>query len=248
MPTAYIIDDESHSALLLKSKITDLTDYFGHIEIFTNSALAYQAILTNPPDIIFTDIEMPVMNGIDILEKTRAFHIPTVCVTAFTNYSLTAIKQQVFDYILKPVKEEELLETINKFLVWSTERAMISKVEIPLSFGEILLKQQSKLSIATIEGINLVAIHTIVQVIGDSNYSKYMFENGDSLLVSKTLKHVEQQLDQLGFIRVHKSHLVNMVFVEKLITRDGGYLKLKSSELIPISRDKKNQILEWFKI
>ena len=247
MTTAYIIDDEARSGQLLKAKIESVTDYFDVVEIFSNSHHAYRSIIENVPDIIFSDIEMPQMNGINVLDKIKHLNIPMVYVTAFSSYSITAIKQQVFDYILKPVKETELLETINKFIAWKQQQHSPAAQQRP-SLSDIIAKQNSKISIHTLESINLISINGIVQVVGEENYSRFIFKDGNSLLSSRTLKHFENQLVPFGFIRVHKSHLVNMVFVDKLITRDSGYLQLHSSnELIPFARDRKNEILEWFR-
>lgn len=247
MPSVCIIDDEPRSGELLKSKIQDLTDYFDKIESFTNPLVAYKSILEIQPDLVFLDIEMPQINGIELLQNIRHMNIPTVYVTAFSEYSITAIKQQIFDYILKPVKEQELLETINKYIVWKRSQ------DAPLlwtkpSISELLLKQNNKIPIHTSESINLIAINQIVHVLGVDNYSRFHFMDGSNLLSSRTLKFYEQLLAPFGFIRAHKSHLVNMIFVDKLITRDGGYVQLRSSELLPVSREKKQEILDWFKI
>ena len=247
MATAYIIDDEARAGELLKAKIESVTDYFDAIEIFSNSHHAYRSIVENLPDIIFSDIEMPQMNGISVLDKIKHLNIPLIYVTAFSSYSITAIKQQVFDYILKPVKETELLDTINKFIAWKHQQHSQAAQQRP-SLNDIIAKQNSKISIHTMESINLISINGIIQVVGEENYSRFIFLDGNNLLSSRTLKHFENQLVPFGFIRVHKSHLVNMVFVEKLITRDSGYLQLRSSnELIPFARDRKNEILEWFR-
>ncbi len=83
---------------------------------------------------------------------------------------------------------------------------------------------------------------------GVDNYPEFHFTDGTKLLSSKTLKHYELSLTPFGFIRPHKSYLVNSILVDKLVTRDGGYLLMRTAELIPISRDKKQDVLEWFKI
>lgn len=246
MPTAYIIDDETRSAALLKAKILDLTDHFNKIECFNSPVLGCKAVWENPPDIIFLDIQMPLLNGIDLLESIKVLDIPVVYVTAFTQYSITAIKQQVFDYILKPVKEQELLQTIVKFI--GRQKPRIGNPRPRPTFYELLASQHNKISIPTSESINLIAVNQIAFVMGVDNYSMFHFVDGKKLLSSKTLKHYEQALTPFGFIRPHKSYLINTIFVDKVLTRDGGYLSMRTSELIPISRDKKQDVLDWFRI
>lgn len=246
MPTAYIIDDETRSAALLKAKILDLTDHFDKIECFNNPVLGYKAVLENPPDIIFLDIQMPLLNGIDLLENIKNLKVPVVYVTAFTEYSITAIKQQVFDYILKPVKEQELLQTIVKFI--GKQKSDTPGFHPRPTVSELLSSQHNKISIPTSESINLVTVNRIAFVMGVDNYSMFHFIDGTKLLSSKTLKYYEHQLIPFGFIRPHRSHLVNSVYVDKVLMRDGGYLLMRTSELIPISRDKRPDILDWFRI
>jgi len=186
------------------------------------------------------------MSGINILEEIKHLNIPMVYVTAFSSYSITAIKQQVFDYILKPVKEQELQDTINKFIAW--KQLLVSRATQPKpSLNDIIAKQNSKISVHNLESINLISINGIVQLVAEENYSRFIFQDGNNLLSARTLKYFEQQLIPYGFVRLHKSHLVNMVFVDKLITRDSGYLKLSTSDMIPFARDRKTEILEWFK-
>ncbi|GGN07275.1 DNA-binding response regulator [Dyadobacter beijingensis] len=246
MGTAYIIDDEPRSAELLKAKILDLTDHFAQIECFNSPVLGCKAIWEKAPDILFLDIQMPLLNGIDLLENIKNLDIPIVYVTAFTEYSITAIKQQVFDYILKPVKEQELLQTIIKFI--GRQKQVHAAPQPRPSFGELLSSQLNKISIPTSESINLVAVNQITLVMGVDNYSMFHFTDGSRLLSSKTLKHYEHQLIPFGFIRPHRSYLINTVYVDKVLVRDGGYLLMRTSELIPISRDKKPDIFDWFRI
>jgi two-component system LytT family response regulator len=247
MAIVYIIDDETRSGELLKAKIEHVTDYFDSIETFNNPVDAYRAILKNVPDLIFSDVEMPLMNGIDLLEQIKHLGIPTVYVTAHTSYSITAIKQQIFDYILKPVKEDELLVTINKFVSWKKSRNTNLAVS-ESALTNVLLRQNNKLAIHTAESISLISINQISHVVGEDNYSRFFFHDKTGLISSKTLRYFENQLDQFGFIRVHKSYLVNMVFVDKIITRDGGNLLLRTGQLVPFVREKKADILDWFKV
>ncbi len=244
MPTAYVIDDESRSAALLKAKILDLTDHFDKIECFTDPVQGFKAIWENAPDIIFLDVQMPQLNGIDLLENIKNLEIPIVYVTAYTEYSITAIKQQVFDFILKPVKEEELLQTIMKFI----NRQKTANARPRPSVSELISRQHDKISVPTSESINLIAVNQIAVVMGVDNYSMFHFIDSTKLLSSKTLKHYEHSLAAFGFIRPHKSYLINSVLVDKVVTRDGGYLVMRTGELVPISRDKKQDVLEWFRI
>ncbi|WP_409013698.1 LytR/AlgR family response regulator transcription factor [Dyadobacter sp. CY312] len=109
------------------------------------------------------------------------------------------------------------------------------------------MRQQSKISIHNIDTIDLIPINQIIHVHGEENYSRFYIQNREkSLLASRTLKYFEKQLEGFGFIRIHKSHLVNITFVDQVITKDGGHIHLTTNELISFSREKKSEILDWF--
>nr|WP_295921701.1 LytTR family DNA-binding domain-containing protein [uncultured Dyadobacter sp.] len=245
MATAYIIDDEPRSADILKAKIIDLTDMFDKIECFTNPLVGYRSIWEEAPDILFLDIQMPQLNGIDLLDNIKHTGIPTVYVTAYSQYSITAIKQRVFDYILKPVKERELLETIIKLK--SSLKSTKATAQWRPQISELMGMQNNKLPIATSDGINLITINQIVNITGHDNYSNFHLIDGLKILTSKTLKNYEQILSPFGFFRPHKSHLVNTTFIDKVVVRDGGMLLMRNGEFIPISKDKKKDIMDWYK-
>lgn len=247
MALVYIIDDEEHAALLLKDKLKSVTDYFDTIEIFTKPLLAYQAIKDKKPDLIFSDIEMPLIKGVDLHAQIAGFNIPFIYVTAYSTYSIKAIKLQAFDYILKPVKESELEETIKRFIL-RTELKNQEKGFIQFSFHELLNKQKDKIVINTAESTYFIQVETIVKIEALNNYSCIYFNDQSTLVASKTLKYFESQLDPFGFIRAHKSYLVNLIYIERLLHRDGGQILLKNGDTIDVTREKRTEIKDWFKL
>lgn len=247
MSTVFIIDDEEHAALLLKDKLMDVTDYFDTIEIFTKPVLAYQAILERKPDLIFSDIEMPLIKGVDLHLQIANLNIPFIYVTAYSTYSLKAIKLQAFDYILKPVKEEELEETVKRFILQSEIKSQESRSSSQLSFYELLNKQKDKITVSTAESVYFIPMEDIVKIEGLNNYSCIHLKDKSTLVASKTLKYFEGQLSDFGFIRAHKSYLVNLIFVERILNRDGGQILLKSGDTLDVTREKRIEIREWFK-
>jgi two-component system LytT family response regulator len=247
MAIAHIIDNSFASAMLLKKKIENLTDYFDRVEPFISSFTTYTPLAGNMPDIIFTNIELASVNDKNTFDQIKQLGVPTVYVCSQNNRSTIGVREKVFDYIIQPIKEQELLDTINKFIAWK-QLHNYTPVKVKDTFSEILLKQQGKLLIHTIESINLIQINQIIHVLGEDNYSIFHLQNQTKgLISSRTLKYFEQQLEAFGFIRIHKSHLVNMVFVDKVITRDGGHVHLTTNELLTFSREKKSDILDWFK-
>ncbi|MCO5230545.1 MAG: LytTR family DNA-binding domain-containing protein [Chitinophagales bacterium] len=249
MKIAYIIDDEMPSALLLRDKLLATTDYFDKIEIFTNPAEGYRAIQLQCPNIVFSDINMPGIKGLDLHALIANYNISFVYVTAYSNYTIDALRLQAFDYLMKPVKEEELASTIRRFIV-NNEGKEIDKIHIVErpSLQDIILKQKEKLQVSTIESVHFLNIETIVKIEADNNYSKFTFIDSKDILVSKTLKYFENQLSDYGFVRVHKSFLVNIMYVDKLLNKDGGCLLLKNGDEILINKEKRDEIKKWFSL
>lgn len=246
MALVYIIDDEEHAALLLKDKLLAVTDYFDTIEIFTKPLLAFQAIQTKKPDLIFSDLDMPLIKGIDLHAQISNLNIPFIYVTAYSTYSIKAIKLQAFDYILKPVKESELEETIKRFIL----QVEIKPQELQpqnLTFHELLNKQKDKIVVNTSESTYFIPIENIIKIEALNNYSCLHFNDKTTLVASKTLKYFEEQLSFFGFIRVHKSNLVNLIYVERILNRDGGQILLKNGDMIDVTREKRAEIKDWFK-
>jgi len=247
MAVVYIIDDEEPAALLLRDKLMDVTDYFDSIEVFTRPVLAYQAILEKKPDLIFSDIEMPLIKGVDLHVQIASLNIPFIYVTAYSSYSLRAIKLQAFDYILKPVKEAELEESIKRFILHTETRSRENR-STQLTFHEMMNKQKDKIMISTSESIYFIPIEDIVKVEGLNNYSCIHLNDKSKLVASKTLKYFESQLYSFGFIRAHKSFLVNLIYIERIMNRDGGQILLQTGETIDVTREKRAEIKEWFKL
>lgn len=246
MPLAYIIDDELHSALLLKDKLLSVTEYFDKIEIFTKPLLAYHAIQNVRPDLIFSDIDMPLIKGVDLHNEIANLNIPFIYVTAYSSYSIKAIKLQAFDYILKPVKESELDEAIKRFII-QNETKQEKQNSTSLTFHEILNKQKDKLVVNTSESMYFIPIESILKIEALNNYSKFYFQDSTTLVASKTLKYFEDQLNKYGFIRVHKSFLVNLTFIDRIMNRDGGQILLINGDLIDVTREKRAEIKDKFR-
>lgn len=246
MAVAYIIDDEEHAALLLKDKLMNITDFFDTIEIFTKPMLAFQAIIKQRPDLIFSDVEMPLIKGVDFHQEIANFNIPFIYVTAYSSYSLKAIKLQAFDYLLKPVKEDELQETVERFIKHA--EAQLQKDHQHLSFAELLNKQKDKITVSTSDSIFFIPIESIIKIDAINNYSNIFLNDKSTLVASKTLKHFETQLTSFGFVRAHKSYLVNLIYIERLLNKDGGQILLKNGETIDVTREKRIEIKDWFKL
>lgn len=246
MPTVYIIDEDVASSQLLKSNLESF-DYFRKIEIFQNSEEARNAIADNKPSLVFVDFDISLFDGAGLYTDLLRMDITFVCMSSVKDAYISAVRLQAFDYLIKPLAQIFLTEIIKKYILYIDSR-LKEIAASPYPFHEILNRQKSKVMVNTTEMIGLIPMEDIIKIEGLNNYSRIFTKDGNISMVSKTLKYFETQLTSYGFVRAHKSYLINIVYIEKLIIKGGSQILLTSGEIVDISREKKNEIKEWFRI
>jgi two-component system LytT family response regulator len=239
-----IIDDEQSCVdtltLMLQKKFSDQVTITGST---TDPSLAKQLIKDHDPDLLFLDVEMPMMTGVELLNSLDHIRFQVVFTTAHQQYALQAIKHNALDYLLKPIGVDELAEAIKKCI----DRNQHQGSELVQAFlqqikpGNMSVK---KVPIPSNETIQFVPVKEIIRIESQSNYTTVYFTNRVKLVVAKTLKDFEDQLISYGFLRVHHSHLVNLEHVVGYKNTDGGYIIMQGNEVIEISRRKKQEVLK----
>lgn len=236
---AVIVDDE---VLAITSLSILIEEHFKQIEIVGRAGSVSQGIELveeHQPDILFLDIEMPSGSGFELVEKTSYLKYKLIFTTAYNDYAVKAFKVNAIDYLLKPIDEIELIKAVQKVLDQKAENTR------QVDFGKILNGMENqRISIPTKEGYDLIDCNELVRVESDSNYTWFHFTNKNKTLVSKTLKEVEKQLERFNFIRVHNSHVVNPKYIIRYIKSDGGYLILSDNAMIPVSKQKRQVLLD----
>jgi len=194
----------------------------------------------NEVDLLFLDVEMPVLNGFDLLNALPKKDFGLVFTTAYDEFAIKAIKHHALDYLLKPIDKSELIQAV--------ETAVESKEGIELKLSEFMKDMEMdvslKLSIPTNEGIELIEVQEILHCESDSNYTHVHLMDNRKYTISRTLKEIEEQINSDDFLRVHQSHLVNFSHVEKYVKGTNGSLVLKNGVAIPVSRRKKTELQE----
>jgi two-component system LytT family response regulator len=243
MITAIIIDDEAKGRTALREK---LAAYCPQVQLLAEAADAQEALLqikNYHPQLIFLDIEMPRMNGFEMLNELpeKNFHI--VFTTAYDQYAIKAIRYAAFDYLLKPIDIAELQAAIAKI---DAKDASKTKKQIDLLQQHILhpKKQWDKLAIPTLEGLAFYAICDIVHLEAASNYTTLYFADRTKVTASKTLKEFEELLPENTFFRTHHSHLINLNYIKRYIKGDGGQIELQNGVFVDLARRKKEEFLE----
>ena len=240
MITAVITDDEVKSAELLQLKLKKFCPQVEVSALFTAALPAMEYINEHNPDVIFLDIEMPGLNGISMAKQvTNESEI--IFVTAYDKYSIDAIRLSAFDYLLKPVDEKELISCVQRL-----EEKLQQKKNNGLAGLKKTNTQYDKIAVSSQEGVHFITVNDIIKVEAESNYSVFYFVNKRKLTVSKTLKQVEEALENYNFFRPHKSFIINLGFIKTYIRGEGGIIVMTDDTEVEMSRNKKKEFLELF--
>lgn len=193
----FIVDDEPNAAQLLQKLLVPFP-LFGNISVFTNAVNAYASIVEQQPDYLFLDIQMPEITGLQLAEKIK-LHAPDtkiIYVTAYDQFALEALRQNAFDYLLKPVDKAELVRIVDKLMVAG------KKDSYPQPNNHHLL-------VHSMEGIHQVQVNDIVFLEADCSYTKVVLKNGRQILATLNLGKILNSLPKNQFIRISRKHLVN---------------------------------------
>ena len=243
--SAIIVEDNTLALEMLSS---DISNTHKKIEIIGKAKSVVEAaklLRKNEPDILFLDIMLGDGTGFDILEIFPNLKSKIIFVTASDAFAIKAFKFAAIDYILKPYSDEDLSNAIVKAnLQIKPENEQLKVLKQAITEPNTKLE---KISLHTSEKIIVVNITDIIRCKSDNNYTTFYFKNNDKLLVSKTLKFYADLLKEVGFLRIHQSHLINTKFIKEFIKSDGGYLILTDNSNVPVSVRKRNEVLEILK-
>lgn len=240
--TAIIVDDEANSRTILRNY---LGKYCPSVTILGEAASVQETLellKSHTPDVLFLDVEMPYGNAFDLLEEVpdRTFEI--VFVTAYDHYAVDALNAQATYYLLKPIAIDNLIRAVNHVShVRQREAILQDTVLVPkvtTAEGKITIPQQ--------DGFEVLQISDILYCEADDNYTKIYLDRGQKL-VSKTLKYFEESLHAYGFVRTHKSYLVNVNEITRYRKGKGGSIVLSSGKELAVSSSKKGTLLDYFK-
>ncbi len=243
MITAIIVDDEPYSCESLVSLLERYCPEVKILDICYSGADALKAIEEQTPTLIFLDIEMPHMNGFEMLQKLPSINFSIIFTTSYDQYAIKAIRFSALDYLLKPVDSDELQAAVKKVISKSHE-TVPQQIEMLLHKLTHPTIAVNKIAIPTIEGLQMIFVESIVSCSSESNYTILRLKNKQKITASRTLKEIEEMLEDYSFLRVHHSYLINLNEIEKYIKGDGGYLIMSDGSKIDVSRSRKDMLLK----
>lgn len=241
-----IVDDEVNGARTLQTLLKNYCPHVDVIAIAHDSDTATKLISDLKPDLVFLDIEMPEMNGFQLLEKFRTPTFDVIFVTAYGHFALQAFKTNAISYLLKPVDPEELIMAIEKYERQSGNNGIQNFLQLEKLLQDLNEQKNHpfRLPVFTSEGVTFLEIDKLVRLEADSNYTHIHTMNGKRITSAKTLKEYEEQLAGKFFFRIHNAHLVNLHHIEKYIKGDGGYVITSDGANLEVSRRRKQELLD----
>lgn len=244
MIKAILIDDEVHCLDTLNIL---LHDYCSEVEVVTKCVSAkkgLEAIERFTPDLVFLDIEMPSMNGFELLEQFVSIPFAVIFTTSYDQYAIKAIRFSALDYLLKPVDPKELVAAIHKVQMRNHPP---TTEQFRMLMDQIQHKEKNftKIAVPTAEGFELIPADDVIRCEADDNYTHLYLKNKTMIVACRTLKEMEEQFqDFISFIRVHHSYLVNLNEVNRYIRGEGGYLVMSDGTTVNVSRSRKELLLK----
>ena len=215
MLKALIVDDELASRETIAHYLKKYCPDVALMGIAEGVASALLEIERVKPDIVFLDVEMPFGNAFDLLEQVKNITFETVFVTAFSHYALKALNLSAAYYILKPIDIDELVAAVEKVKISREENKENLHTRIIVENIKTDDKQQQKLVLPVLEGFEVIKISDVIRCEANDNFTNFHLTNGKKMMICRTLKHYEDLLSGFGFMRIHKSHMINLQFVTK---------------------------------
>jgi len=200
------------------------------------------------PDLLFLDISMPVKNGFDLLKESDGLQFEVIFVTAHNQFMIEAFHFSAIDYLLKPVDDELLIDAVKRAKKRIAEKAGSQNIETFLhNMQQKQSPQNMKLCIPSLKGFQVVELADILYAESSGNYTNFHFADKHLICSSKPMHEYEELLSDAGFIRIHKSCLVNLLHVKEYIRGEGGSVKLTSGKELEVARRKKDIFLTKMK-
>lgn len=241
-----LIDDEVHCLDTLNMLLNDYCPEVQLIEKCKSGKKALEAIEKIKPDLVFLDIEMPVMNGFELLEQFNPIPFSVIFTTSYDQYAIRAIRFSALDYLLKPIDPKELISAVNKV---GNLKSPPSVEQFRMLMNQIQHKETgfSRIAVPTVEGFELIPADQLVRCEADDNYTHLYLKNKTKIVACRTLKELEEQLQDFNsFLRVHHSYLVNLNEVSKYVRGVGGYLIMNDGSTVNVSRSRRDILLKKF--
>ncbi|MBC8485170.1 MAG: response regulator transcription factor [Bacteroidetes bacterium] len=244
MIKAIIIDDEQKARETLSDS---LSLYCKNIDVIAEAdgvKTGLVVIKENNPDVVFLDIMMTDGSGFDLLELIPTINFEIIFVTAYDKFAVKAFEFSAVDYILKPIKPQQLIRAVGKLKKSEGFETINKKLEVLISNKNNL----EKIALPSLDGLCFIRIEDIIRCESDGNYTTFYMNSGEKVIVTKLIKEYEEMLSPLTFYRIHKSHIINFKYIKKYTRGDGGSVIMNDGTKIEVSRRRKEGFVSALQI
>lgn len=238
-----IIDDEKHSLISTEILIRKYCPGIDIIAMENSPEKGIEVIESMKPDLVFLDIAMPRMNGFELLQALQFREFALIFTTAYNTYAINAFKVNAIDYLLKPIEPEELIKAIEKVKQNMEKDFHLKRIETIIRNLGKNNSVNERLALPFEGRILMLDHNSIVCCESDRNYTLIHLADKTNLLISRTLKDIEQMLPHPNFQRIHHSYLVNINHVKEYYRGEGGEILLSNGKCLRVSRNKKEELL-----
>jgi two-component system LytT family response regulator len=239
MLNALIIDDEKNSRDILEWQ---LNKHCPDVKVLASAGSPLEAIemiRKLKPDLVFLDIQMPELNGFELLEKMNPIDFEIIFTTAFNEHAVKAFKYNAMDYLLKPIDVVELKAAISK---------VVNKIKAIHSSVESAPRRPKRMALTTSSSLIFIDPENIIYCEGESNYTNFHLTTPEKkILVSRTLKEIEGILNAYDFFRIHNSYFINMKHAKEYVRGSGGHVVMSNNHHLTVARSRKDEFFESFK-
>jgi two-component system LytT family response regulator len=241
---AIIIDDEQNGIESLKLLIGKFTPDVRVVATTSESPEGIALIKDFQPDIVFLDINMPQMNGFEVLNRLEYRNFALIFTTAHAEHALKALKSNALDYLLKPIDTDDLQGAVKK--VRSTKENTLP--DLSNFYSE--LSRNNKIALNTRNKVEYVDKNDIIRLESSSNYTYVYTVSSGELVIGRTIKEFEDLLCRRSstFMRVHQSHIVNLNHIVRFRKDCSGIITTRDLHSVPLSKHKREEFFRWLNI
>jgi two-component system, LytTR family, response regulator len=240
-----IIDDEEKNIKLLQQMLDMHCRQLNVVATSADAATGVELISTLQPELVFLDVEMPGMNGFDLLKELEPVGFEVIFVTAYSHYAVEAFEHHATGYITKPVNAEKLVAAVNAAIKRTAEKG-INKNLFSLLEQNTRQNTPDKIPLSTTNGLVFVKIADIMYCESSGNYTHFFLCDEKKIVVSRQLGEYEKLLPANNFTRIHDKYIINLNYIKEYIKGSGGEVVLENGKEIPVATRRKEDFLARF--
>jgi two-component system LytT family response regulator len=243
MIKAILVDDEKNALEMLEWQLQNYCPQVTIACICNNADDGTAAIHQHKPQLVFLDIEMPKKNGFEVVQSFTNPSFDVIFTTAYNQFALKAFRFAALDYLLKPIDADDLVAAVKRYEKKMLHGNLKDQLDILMQQYNQPNTLPEKISFSTQQAIHFINPANILYCESDSNYTTLHFIDKSKMVVSKTLKEVEEMLVHYNFYRIHHSYIINLKQVNRYMKIDGGFIEMTGGTQLPISRQRKEELM-----